>query len=174
MQPWSQPLGQPGWSSPVWVHKTMPRPSCYGTAPRPPSLSHFWSWVVGLQQSFATSLRRAHPSWDAATAAASGTGTLSQSSNAPAQPTAQPKPEGDSLGEASDSMKTGTCSWRTWEEQCWHLGNHIPTTVSTGGTAGLQLPKSNVSGTQVQLCPKHHIKTQRFPSDTGWMNQGHP
>lgn len=72
--------------------------------------SGFAPW---MQQSFAPRLRRACPSWDAATVAASGTGTRR---NVPVQPTAWPKPEGDSFEEASDSMKTGTCSWKTWEE----------------------------------------------------------
>lgn len=102
----------------------MPRPLCYGIAPRPHTLSHFWpqlvvlvasGFVLWMQQSFAWRLRRTHPSWDAATMAARGTGTHSQSSNAPAQPTARPKPEGDSSEEASDSIKTGMSAQNTWE-----------------------------------------------------------
>lgn len=74
-------------------------------------------FVLWTQQSFASRLRRTHPSWDAATMAASGTGTRSQSSNAPVQPRARPKPEGDSSEEASDSMKTGMSAQNTWEER---------------------------------------------------------
>lgn len=166
----------------------MPRPLCYGTAPSPHTPSRFWPRVVvglvaggfapWMQQIFAPRLGRTHPSWDAATAAASGVGTRSQSRNAPVQPTASPKPEGDSFAEASDSMKMDTCSRKDLGKVFFTPVKLRPNHPQHMGTCSPPcLPKYNVS-TRVKrvysstpCLPKYNTSTrvQHIYPNTTWL-----